>query len=36
MKKLILSVFTLGLLVTSCTNNGEKVEASDAENVEVN
>ncbi|MFD1552825.1 hypothetical protein DNU06_08320 [Putridiphycobacter roseus] len=35
MKKLILSAFTLALLVSSCNNNGEKVDAKDAENVEV-
>ena len=35
MKKTILSALVMGVLLSSCTDNGEKVEASDAEQVEV-
>ena len=35
MKKLILSVLVFGTIITSCSNNGNKAETKDAENVEV-
>jgi len=36
MKRVILALFAAGALVSSCSNNGNQVEATDAENVEVN
>ena len=35
MKKIILSVIVFGAMISSCSNNGNKVETKDAENVEV-
>jgi polyisoprenoid-binding protein YceI len=36
MKRVILALFAVGTLLSSCSNNGTQVEATDAENVEVN
>lgn len=35
MKKIIISVFALGALLSSCTDNGKKAETSEAKEVEV-
>lgn len=35
MKKMILSIFVMGLIISSCGNNGKKVETKDAEKVSV-
>ncbi len=35
MKKVILSVLIVGVIITSCTNNGKKADTKDAKNVEV-
>jgi len=35
MKKLIISIFALGALLSSCTDNGKKAETSEAKEVEV-